>query len=62
MKNIFNSASKLVFVLMAAAVIGLTAFGKVDAKDFIVLSSMAFSFYFAKKQDDSNPPSAGATA
>lgn len=47
--NILNSASKIVFILMAAAVIGLTAWGKVDPKDFIVLASMAFSFYFANK-------------
>lgn len=58
MKNIFNSASKLVFVMMAAAVIGLTSFKIIDAKDFIVLASMAFSFYFAKKVDDNSTPPA----
>ena len=34
---------------MTLAVIGLTAFGKVEAKDFVVLASMSFSFYFANK-------------
>ena len=48
MKTIFGSASKLVFVLIAIAVIVLTALGKVDAKDFMVLASMVFAFYFTK--------------
>ena len=47
--EILKSASKIVFILMAVAVIVLTAFGKVDPKDFIILASMAFSFYFANK-------------
>lgn len=53
--NILQSASKIVFILMAAAVIGLTAIGKVDAKDFIILASMAFSFYFANKGNPDEP-------
>lgn len=53
--NILNSASKIVFILMAVAVIGLTFLGKVDAKDFIMLASMAFSFYFASKGDPNEP-------
>lgn len=47
--SILTSASKIVFILMAVAVVGLTYLGKVDSKDFIVLASMAFSFYFANK-------------
>lgn len=47
--NILTSASKIVFILMAISVVALTWVGKVDAKDFIVLASMAFSFYFANK-------------
>lgn len=46
--TILKSASKLVFVLMAIAVIVLTYMGKVEAKDFIALSSYAFIFYFTK--------------
>lgn len=48
MKKIFSSASKLVFILMAIAVIILTTLGKVEAKDFISLASYAFIFYFTK--------------
>ncbi len=55
MKNIFSSASKLVFVLMAIATIIGMFIGRIDAKDFLVLVSMAFTFYFANKGDNSQP-------
>jgi hypothetical protein len=48
MEKIFNSASKIVFVLMALAVISGLFLGKIEAKDFIMLASMAFTFYFTK--------------
>lgn len=49
MENILGSASKIVFILMAVAAVALTAIGKIDPKDFMLLASMAFSFYFANK-------------
>jgi len=49
MENIYTSASKIVFILMAIAVIVLTFIGVVDPKDFMMLAGMAFSFYFANK-------------
>lgn len=36
---------------MTVALVGLTATGIVDPKDFIVLASMTFSYYFTRKQD-----------
>ena len=48
MKTLFKSASKIVFLLMAIALIGLTAWGKVEAKDFVMLAGMAFVYYFQK--------------
>ena len=53
MNKILTSASKLVFVLMTIAVIVLTFVRIVEAKDFMVLASMAFAFYFANKGDPS---------
>jgi hypothetical protein len=53
--NILESASKIVFILMALAIIGLTAMNKVDAKDFMMLASMAFTFYFSNKGDQNKP-------
>lgn len=50
--KILSSASKLVFVLMAIALIGLTVAKIVDAKDFIVLASMAFAFYFTRDKGE----------
>jgi hypothetical protein len=46
--KILNSASKLVFVLMALSVVALTVTGTVEGKDFMLLTSMAFTFYFTK--------------
>lgn len=51
--KLFESASKIVFILMAVAVVILTFVGKLDPKDFMVLASMAFSFYFANKGNPS---------
>lgn len=49
MQNILSSASKIVFVLMALSLTGLTALGMVESKDFVMLCSMAFTFYFSNK-------------
>lgn len=53
--KIFNSASKVVFVLMAAAVVAGLFSGNVESKDFMMLASMAFAFYFSHKGDVSEP-------
>lgn len=58
MSKIYTSASKIVFILMAVAVIVGMFYNKVDAKDFMILASMAFSFYFANK-GESNESFAG---
>lgn len=55
MQNIISSASKIVFILMAVAVVILTFIGIVDPKDFMILASMAFSFYFANKGNPAEP-------
>lgn len=47
--DILKSASKLVFVLMAVALVVLTFFKIVEAKDFMAACLMAFTFYFANK-------------
>ena len=50
--EILKSASKLVFVIMAVATVAGMFLGVVDSKDFMILASMAFSFYFANKGDE----------
>ena len=55
MKSIYSSASKIVFILMAVATIVGMFYGRVDAKDFMILASMAFSFYFANKGESDQP-------
>lgn len=50
--TIFSSASKIVFILLAlTACIGFFI-GILESKDFMVLASMAFGFYFAAKPSD----------
>lgn len=53
--NILESASKIVFILMAIGVIGLTFLGTVDPKDFLMLAGMAFTFYFSNKGESTKP-------
>ncbi len=53
--KIFQSASKLVFLMLAITACVGFFLGKLDPKDFMVLSGMAFSFYFANKGDLSQP-------
>lgn len=47
--EILKSASKIVFVLMAASLVVLTFTGRVEAKDFMTACLMAFTFYFSNK-------------
>lgn len=58
MTEIFKSASKIVFILMAAATIGALFVGKISGEQFLVLAGMAFSFYFSSK-GEANQPYAG---
>lgn len=65
MKDIIKSASKIVFIMMAITACatfawcvfrGLVVF---DVKDFMVLTGMAFGYYFASKGPDNTQPYAG---
>ena len=49
--KILESASKLVFVLITVAVVAGFFLKILDPKDFMVLASMCFTFYFANKGD-----------
>ncbi len=51
MEEIFKSASKIVFIMLAlGAVIGFFV-GKLESQDFMVLAISSFSFYFSHKGD-----------
>lgn len=52
MEKIYTSASKIVFIIMAIALVALTWQEKVDAKDFVVLASMAFTYYFTRDKGE----------
>lgn len=53
--EILKSASKVVFILMALAVTVGMFMGVIDAKDFMMLASMAFAFYFSHKGEMGEP-------
>lgn len=53
--RIFNSASKVVFILMALAMIIGLFMKIIEPKDFIPLATMTFGFYFANKGDSNQP-------
>ena len=49
MMRIFESATRLVLLLLSAALVTLTFMGIVDAKDFMSIVTMVFAFYFGQK-------------
>ena len=49
--KILESASKIVFILMAVGVNVAMFIGKIDAEQYMMLAGMAFTFYFANKGD-----------
>ena len=48
--TLLKSASKIVFILIAVALTVLTFIKVVDAKDFVVLASMCFTYYFTRTE------------
>lgn len=54
LSNVFGSATKIVFILVALALIFLTIMGKVEAKDFMVLATMVFSAYYSNNRTSAN--------
>lgn len=55
MEKIYTSASRIVFILIAAAICAGLFTNKIDPKDFMILASMVFSFYFTKSLPDETP-------
>ena len=52
--KILESASKIVFLMITIAVILLTFIRIIEAKDFLGIALMVFTYYFANKGDNSN--------
>jgi hypothetical protein len=53
MSKIMSSASKLVFLLLTITACVGFFLGKLEPKDFMVLSGMAYAFYFSNKGETS---------
>lgn len=54
MKDIFNSASKIVFILLALTACSAFLLGVLQSQDFMVLAMAAFTFYFSNKGSGEN--------
>lgn len=53
--EIFKSASKLVFLILTLTACFAFIMGRLEAKDFMMLASMAFAFYFSNKGNSDQP-------
>ena len=51
-ETILKSATKIVFILMAIALIVFTFIWIVEAKDFIQLINLVFAYYFIKQANE----------
>ena len=49
MNNILASATKIVFIMVALTLCIWFFLGRVDWKDFLILVSMVFAFYYGTK-------------
>lgn len=55
MSNILNSASKIVFILIAIACIAGLFTGKITGEQFMILAGMTFAYYFTRKNGQTKP-------
>lgn len=51
---IYKSASRIVFIIMTLALCVFTYKGIVDGKDFVMLISIVFTYYFTKQANENN--------
>ena len=56
MNSIMQSASKLVFLAITLTACGGFLIGKLEAKDFMLLAGLVFSFYFSYKGSPAPTP------
>jgi len=55
MEKIITSASKIVFIMMAIGINAALFTGKISAEQYMIVASMAFTFYFANKGNSEEP-------
>lgn len=48
LKSVFSSATKLVFIIIAIALVAFTAMWKIEGKDFMFIAGMVFTAYYSK--------------
>lgn len=57
--NLFDSMSKVVFLLVAVASVVALFMGKITAEQFVPLVTMVFTFYFAAPTGSNSPSNIG---
>lgn len=55
MTKILSSASKLAFLMLTITACAGFFLGKLEAKDFMMLATAAYAFYFSAKGEISQP-------
>ena len=53
-KMLKNLTDEIVFIILALALVYLTVIGLVDPKDFIILTTMAFMFFYKRDKEESS--------
>ncbi len=53
--NILESASKIVFIILAATACAGFILGRLPVDQFMILAMAAFAFYFSHKGDPNQP-------
>ena len=60
MLRMFQSASRLVLLVMTLTVCAAFLMQLLDDKDFLILASMVFAFYFTKTDKNTDPDFKGS--
>lgn len=60
MNDVTKSATKIVFILMAIAVIAALFVGKISGEQFMTLAIMTFAFFYKSNEKTTGPPDVGS--
>jgi len=55
MKNIYTSATKIVFILMAFTICAGFFLGKIDSQSFLTVAMLPIAFYYGQKPRNDTP-------
>lgn len=53
MQRIYQSATRIVLLIMTLAICAALFVGKISQESFTTIATLTFSYYFTRKKDDS---------